>query len=190
MALGAGCGPARRATFVLLPEPDGSAGRVEVSTPAGTQVWSRPFEATSVRAPGATPTPAEALDPADVERRLGAVLEAQPPAPVRFVLPFEEGKAELTEEGRSLLAQVREAAPGGSPRPRWPWRGTPTPRGDAQANYRVGLERAQRVAGLLAEARVDPEAVEVASHGEGNPLVPTADGVREPRNRRVEVVIR
>lgn len=142
-----------------------------------------------VRAPGAAPTPAEALDPADVERRFGAVLGAQPPAPVRFVLPFEEGKAELTEEGRSLLAQVREAA-GRFAAPEVAVVGHTDSQGDAQANYRLGLERAQRVAGLLAEAGVDPGAVEVDSHGEGNPLVPTADGVREPRNRRVEVVIR
>jgi outer membrane protein OmpA-like peptidoglycan-associated protein len=27
------------------------------------------------------------------------------------------------------------------------------------------------------------------SRGEGEPLVPTADGVREPQNRRVEIVI-
>jgi len=35
-----------------------------------------------------------------------------------------------------------------------------------------------------------PANITVTSHGEGNPLIKTADNVSEPRNRRVEVVIR
>ena len=37
---------------------------------------------------------------------------------------------------------------------------------------------------------INQDYLEVTSHGEGNPLVPTPDGVDEPRNRRVEVVVR
>jgi outer membrane protein OmpA-like peptidoglycan-associated protein len=33
-------------------------------------------------------------------------------------------------------------------------------------------------------------AISVAAFGESRPLVPTADGVREPQNRRVEIVLR
>ena len=32
-------------------------------------------------------------------------------------------------------------------------------------------------------------AIQVIGKGETQPLVPTADGVREPQNRRVEIVI-
>jgi outer membrane protein OmpA-like peptidoglycan-associated protein len=32
--------------------------------------------------------------------------------------------------------------------------------------------------------------IEITSHGESDPLVQTPDGVREPRNRRVELSIR
>jgi outer membrane protein OmpA-like peptidoglycan-associated protein len=37
---------------------------------------------------------------------------------------------------------------------------------------------------------VDGKIIEVANHGKGNPLIPTPDGVAEPRNRRVEINIR
>jgi OmpA-OmpF porin, OOP family len=30
----------------------------------------------------------------------------------------------------------------------------------------------------------------ISAYGETRPLVPTADGVREPQNRRVEIVLR
>ncbi len=189
LALGVGCGPSRRTTVVLLPEADGSVGRVAVSTPAGVQVLSRPFETTAVRSPGAAPTPPARLDSVEVERRFGPVLTAQPPAPLLFVLPFREGSAELTEEGLVRLAAVREAARGFSA-PEMTVVGHTDTQGDAQVNHRLGLERARRVAGALVAAGVDPAAIEVDSHGEGNPLVPTADGVPEPRNRRVEVVLR
>ena len=43
---------------------------------------------------------------------------------------------------------------------------------------------------LLEEQGIDPTFILTTSHGEGNPLVPTADNVLEPRNRRVEVIIR
>jgi len=34
------------------------------------------------------------------------------------------------------------------------------------------------------------EQISVDYQGEGDPLIPTADGVAEPRNRRVEVIVR
>ena len=54
----------------------------------------------------------------------------------------------------------------------------------------VGLRRAQAVAALLTKEGIDPSILEITSHGKDNPLVPTADQVFEPRNRRVEVTVR
>ena len=39
-------------------------------------------------------------------------------------------------------------------------------------------------------AGADPRLIEMSSHGENNPLVPTADNIHEPRNRRVEISVR
>ena len=62
--------------------------------------------------------------------------------------------------------------------------------GAADANARLSLQRAQSTLDRLTEAGLKHKRVEVDSHGENNPLVPTADNVAEPRNRRVEVTIR
>jgi outer membrane protein OmpA-like peptidoglycan-associated protein len=43
---------------------------------------------------------------------------------------------------------------------------------------------------LLVAEGIDPAMIQVTSHGEENPLVPTEDEVAEPRNRRVEVTVR
>ena len=50
--------------------------------------------------------------------------------------------------------------------------------------------RAERVRDLLIAEGLDPTLIEVDSHGENNPLIPTADEIAEPRNRRVEVTVR
>jgi outer membrane protein OmpA-like peptidoglycan-associated protein len=62
--------------------------------------------------------------------------------------------------------------------------------GNREYNYRLSLRRAQAVRQLLVDAGVDPSSFQITSHGKDNPLVPTGDGVAEPRNRRVEITVR
>ena len=58
--------------------------------------------------------------------------------------------------------------------------------------YNMGLSqrRAQVVANLLASTGVPAGSITTASRGEEQPRVPTADGVREAQNRRVEITVR
>ena len=52
------------------------------------------------------------------------------------------------------------------------------------------MRRAQTVASELVRDGVPREAITIQGFGESNPLVPTAQGVREPQNRRVEIILR
>ena len=52
------------------------------------------------------------------------------------------------------------------------------------------LARAKAVRDQLVEQGFDPARIELAGRGEREPLVPTADEVPEPKNRRVEVPVR
>ena len=61
--------------------------------------------------------------------------------------------------------------------------------GPAASNVRSGRERAEAVAAYLVAHGVPGAAMKVVSHGESRPLIPTQDGVREPQNRRVEIVM-
>lgn len=58
--------------------------------------------------------------------------------------------------------------------------------------YNAGLSqrRAQAVTDLLVSMGVARSAITSEARGEEQPRVPTADGVREPQNRRVEVTVR
>ncbi len=57
-------------------------------------------------------------------------------------------------------------------------------------NMALSLRRANAVKDALLRNGVPERDISVVGLGESQPLVPTADGVREAQNRRVEIVIR
>lgn len=56
-------------------------------------------------------------------------------------------------------------------------------------NQTLSQQRAEGVADSLVRAGVEPVRITPRGYGETNLAVPTADGVDEPRNRRVEIVL-
>lgn len=62
--------------------------------------------------------------------------------------------------------------------------------GSDSYNSELSLRRAQAIAGLIASAGVPAAVITTDAKGEAQPRVPTADGVREPQNRRVEITVR
>ena len=145
--------------------------------------------ATAVRDTRTPPEPPRTLTPDEIETLFGAALASAPTPPVHFTLHFEQGSALLTPASRDLLpdvlAAIRERASVDTSVV-----GHTDTLGEKEENYRLSLERATAVAALLQAAGVDPASLEITSHGEENLLVPTADEVAEPRNRRVEVTVR
>ncbi len=59
--------------------------------------------------------------------------------------------------------------------------------GTERYNSALSQRRADAVRAALIRAGLRPERISVAARGEGMPMVPTRDGVREPRNRRAEI---
>ena len=53
----------------------------------------------------------------------------------------------------------------------------------------LSLRRANAVKNALVGEGVPATEISVVGRGEAQPLVQTADGVREPQNRRVEIVM-
>ena len=61
--------------------------------------------------------------------------------------------------------------------------------GSAAYNQKLSVRRADAVKAELVRLGVPATSITAIGRGESNPLVPTADGVREPQNRRVEIQI-
>ena len=62
--------------------------------------------------------------------------------------------------------------------------------GDPAANQKLSMARAEAIRRMLAARGVPADAMALSGHGANDPLVPTAPGVAEARNRRVEILVR
>lgn len=173
---------------VLLPDPDtGEVGKATVSAGDGMVHLDSAGQGTSVRV-GKAPAAPRMLSAAELDRVFGAAMSARPAAPRHFVLKFEAGDT-LTAASQLLLPEiVREVQRRASPEVSVI--GHTDRSGAADVNNRVGLQRASVVRTFLLANGVDASLIAVSSHGESDPEVPTADGVEEARNRRVEVTVR
>lgn len=178
--------PSVRSYVVLLESPDGHLGAVEVRKGQTTTVLEHRLQALELDAASSRSFQATQER---VDSDFAGALAARSPLPETFRLYFATGVAHLTPESerlvRDLLAAVRSrAAPDVS------IIGHTDTQGDDEANQKLGLQRARWVATLLARHGLRGVEVTITSHGERDPLVPTPDGTDEPRNRRVEVIVR
>jgi len=175
--------------FVLLEEEDGSVGAITVANAAGSQTIDEAGAATRVGGARAAPSAPEAVERDEIEATWGEALAASPRQPRTFVFHFLFDSDELTQLSRAqlpaILDSIREF-----PAPEVAVVGHTDRVGPEQVNARLALERAEAIRGVLVDAGIEPALLEVSSHGEANPVVPTADEVAEPRNRRVEVTVR
>ena len=115
---------------------------------------------------------------------------AAAPAPARsFLVFFDFDRADLTERARQIVAQAAEAARS-QENTRVEVAGHADRSGTPQYNQALSQRRAEAVAAELVRRGVARTDITVTAFGESRPLVPTADGTREPQNRRVEIVLR
>jgi len=185
----AACGGPPKDMVVLLDQPDGRPSAVIFTSKAGQQRIDKPGLATGVDAAGDKPVEPFQLEQAEFQKRFGGAMAARPMPPVSFLLYFKFDSADLTDESKAelpkILAQVKSR-----PAPEVTVIGHTDTVGTQEFNYELGLKRALQVKKIVSDIGVDPTRVDTTSYGKRSPLVPTADGVAEPRNRRVEVSVR
>jgi outer membrane protein OmpA-like peptidoglycan-associated protein len=171
-------------TFVVLPSADGHTGTVVVQRGENRQVLNEPYAASR-----SSDTEVRHLSAWAVNRAYSATLQALPDRPASFLLYFTTGTDELTDESRRELDKVL-AALRARPLPDVLVIGHTDTMGDALANDQLSAQRAERVKGFLIGIGIPGERIRIAGRGERELLVPTADEVDEPRNRRVEINVR
>lgn len=182
-----GCAPTT--TVVLLPDPDGKVGALTVSTEAGSVDIAKAGEATSVRSKTSLPSKPAIMSEEKIAATFGEALASLPEQPVHFTLYFQSGSTELTRESTDLLPKILLAVEERESQSISVVGHTDTA-GNRQYNLLLSTQRAKAVSRLLIEKGVKSSSLKSTSHGEENPLIKTADNVNEPRNRRVEVIVR
>jgi OmpA-OmpF porin, OOP family len=179
--------PATTEMVIVVPDASGHIGTVVVEHGDDRVILNEAYATSRITADGEIRL--ERLPEPEVRASFERVVTALPARPVSFWLYFIRGSDSLTEASRGELERMleelrRRAAPdivvtGHTDRV-----------GKAEANDELSLQRAARVKADLVAQGIAAERIRVAGRGEREPVVPTADGVDEPLNRRVEINVR
>lgn len=184
-ALGACSGP--REHFSVLPNASGETGQMLITPHKGSAITlNKTTAAVSMSRNEATP---ETLNQEAIKKRYGAALDAQPMAPVRFTLYFVEGGDALTPESANDMTRVWTEIKQ-RPAPDVVVVGHTDRVGSLEDNDRLALRRAEKIRVQLLASDLASDAVSASGRGEREPMVPTPDETAEPRNRRVEIIVR
>lgn len=180
--------PNTREFVVLVPDPGGTTGAVVITNPrGGSAVLDKPYTAALLEK--GEPVAPPPVGREQVTKLFTHAISAQPERPISFQLYFLEDSDEYTvaskdafekvfvEIARRKVAEV--AVIGHTDRV-----------GPLEYNDTLSLRRAERVRKDFVARGIPTSAIDVAGRGEREPVVPTADEVSEPRNRRVEINIR
>jgi outer membrane protein OmpA-like peptidoglycan-associated protein len=119
-----------------------------------------------------------------------AAAAAVPVAAARtYLVFFDWSKADLTDRARQIIGEAA-AARSSTGVTRIEVNGFTDRSGPASYNMGLSQRRANAVAAELVRRGVPRNEIVTRGFGEENNLVPTADGVREPQNRRVEIILK
>jgi iron complex outermembrane receptor protein len=120
-----------------------------------------------------TPPPAQPVTPASI--------------PHSYLVFFDFNRSDLTPEAIQIVDQAAANTSSSHVAQLTVTGHTDTVGSDAY-NLRLSRRRAEAVAMQLEKDGIRSSEIEIVAKGKRDPLIPTADGVREPQNRRVQIV--
>jgi len=179
--------PKSREFVVLVPDYNGKVGAVVITSAQGKSTLDKPYMAARYEDGGKVETAPVAQE--EVRKTFAMAIAVQPVRPVSFLLYFREGTDEYTVESKEAFEKIfpeiarRKAAEVAVI-------GHTDTVGRTEFNDTLSLRRAERVRNDFVDRGIPTIAINVAGRGEREPIVPTADEVSEPRNRRVEINVR
>lgn len=129
--------------------------------------------------------PVAAPAPAPVEQPVAA--PAAPAAPQKYMVFFDWNRSDITIEAADILKTVADNVKKGE-QVQLDLTGHADRSGPDGYNQKLSERRAEAVKKHLVRLGVQMGEITTHAKGESDPLVTTDDGVREPQNRRVEIV--
>lgn len=183
------CVPKNTHTVILAPDPDGHVGKAEVATAGGKRLLETQNAMTSISEPNAAPSNVTTASVEYINTKFSQVLAVEPIPAEKFIIYFKNNTSEMTSESQASFFKILDAI---NKRKAISIKisGHADSTGSDKLNIKLSCARAGSIKDLLGRHGISTENMEVSSHGKGNQLIPTADNVAEPRNRRVEIIVR
>jgi outer membrane protein OmpA-like peptidoglycan-associated protein len=116
------------------------------------------------------------------------MVQPAPASAPSFMVFFDWDRSNLSQQALNTIKQASDQFKA-TGKARITATGHTDKSGPESYNMALSLRRANTVKDALVRDGVPATAISVIGKGETQPMVPTADGVREPQNRRVEIVL-
>ncbi len=176
-------------TVVLVQDDDGKVGKVTVTTKGGSKTLTAANMMVEVTRSGKSPSDPVEMDQRQIDSLFSDSIKALPLAPVSILLYFTSNTTELTTESKAYIPEVLSIT-----KKRAFYEisiiGHTDTTGTDEYNMSLSLARAVAVRDIFVSHGIHPSKMELSYHGKRDPLIPTGDNTSEPRNRRVEVIVK
>ncbi|MBS0327857.1 MAG: OmpA family protein [Proteobacteria bacterium] len=173
-------------TVVLLPAQDGHHSVLSVKGNGHEVLLDKPYAAAETTTQGPR---AYESSKTEVEKTFGSALAAQPARLERYTLFFTEGTDALTDESKATFDRVFPDIAKRSV-PDIVVIGHTDSTGSDPLNDRLSLQRANAIRDEMIRRGIPAADIVAEGRGKREPLVKTAEGVAEAKNRRVEIIVR
>ena len=176
-------------TIVLVHDADGKVGKLTVTTEGGTQTLTVANTMVEVTGSEKNPSDPKKVDQSRIDSLFTDSIKALPTEPVSLLFFFLNDTTELTTESKSHIPEVLSLV---NKREFYEISiiGHTDTTGSDEYNMRLSSARAESVRETLLSGGIRSGRIELRYHGKRDPIIPTGDNVREPRNRRVEVIVK
>ena len=176
-------------TIVLVQDADGKVGQLTVTTKGGAKTLTVPNTMVEVTGIGKSPSDPKKIDQSQIDSLFTDSIKALPLEPISFLLYFLHNSTELTPESKSFIPEVLSLV---NKRDFYEISiiGHTDTTGNDKYDMRLSSARSEAVRDILLSHGIRSGQMELRYHGKRDPVVRTGDNVREPRNRRVEVVVK
>lgn len=175
-------------TVVLVHDADGKVGKLTVTIKGGTQTLTVANTMVTVTGFEKSPSFPKTIDQSQIDSLFTDSMKALPAEPVRFLLYFLNDSTEMTAESQSNIPEILSLV---NKRAFYEISiiGHTDTTGEDEYDMGLSAARAEVVRQTLLSRGIRDGLIDLRYHGKRDPLIPTGDNVREPRNRRVEVIV-
>ena len=176
-------------TVVLVQDADGKVGQLTVTTRGGAKTLTVPNTMVEVTGFGKSPSDPKKIDQSRIDSLFTDSIKALPLEPVSFLLYFLNNSTKLTAESKPFIPEILSLV---DKRDFYEISiiGHTDTTGDDEYDMRLSSARSEAVRDVLLSHGIRSGQMELRYYGKRDPVIPTGDNVREPRNRRVEVVVK
>lgn len=176
-------------TKVVLLDNNKTKNEISLTNKSGVTVLDKTNTYITVDSDKSAPSKVKSISKKELNEMYGDMIKDSYNSSVSLLFYFDSGSTKLTQKSKEKLQAINRYI-----KQRYPCDvsviGHADRQGSDEYNIKLSLKRANMIYRYIKEQNLSINSIEIKSFGENDPVIKTKEGVAEPLNRRVEVMIR